>query len=289
MGRKALIGARTDVYAVGATMFTLLSGEYVQDAENSQELLIKIATQPARSLAEVRPESSPELVDLVDRATMMQLEDRWPSAEAMLERVRRVMRARGLDGSRRHISSRISARILPPFDEAVHEAPTVAPPSAIEAEPFTLHAHVESNGDRSSVIRGLHGVPKVAAEAQSLSATTTTRPSLVRVRRKDRRRTFALASAAAVLVLAATFGWKSSPAGSAQAQAATVTTKAAIEASTHATEPVVASLPIEPSSKPEVAAVTHQTVLAAPTIAPATNTAKKPPMKRPRRNIDVGY
>jgi 5'-nucleotidase len=55
MGSASEIGPLTDVWAVGATLFVLLSGETVHEARNPNQQLIKSATVPPRSLAVVAP------------------------------------------------------------------------------------------------------------------------------------------------------------------------------------------------------------------------------------------
>ncbi len=52
------VDGRTDLWAVGATMFMLLSGQHVHEAQSSQEQLILSATAPARSLADRRARAS---------------------------------------------------------------------------------------------------------------------------------------------------------------------------------------------------------------------------------------
>ena len=49
------VDGRTDLWAVGATMFMLLSGQHVHEAQSSQEQLILSATAPGPSLASVAP------------------------------------------------------------------------------------------------------------------------------------------------------------------------------------------------------------------------------------------
>ena len=44
------IDGQTDIWAVGATMFTLLSGQLVHDGDNSSQLLIRAGTARARPL-----------------------------------------------------------------------------------------------------------------------------------------------------------------------------------------------------------------------------------------------
>ncbi len=82
-GRVSLVDGQTDVWAVGATMFTLLTGLTVHEGESGQHLAMLSATRPARSLASVMPEAKGELVAVVDGALAFDKASRWPSAEAM--------------------------------------------------------------------------------------------------------------------------------------------------------------------------------------------------------------
>lgn len=94
LGRRHDIGPRSDLFALGATLFYLATGEFLHATETPQELLIYVATRPARLLRDVAPHVSPDVAAIVDRATRMDMEDRWPSADAMLEEVRLVRATR---------------------------------------------------------------------------------------------------------------------------------------------------------------------------------------------------
>ena len=87
-GRWDLVDAQSDVWSVGATMFTLLTGQDVHTAETVPELLAAIFTRPARSLATILPGAHPALVEVVDRALQLHLADRWADARAMQVAVR---------------------------------------------------------------------------------------------------------------------------------------------------------------------------------------------------------
>ena len=82
-GRWDEVDGQTDVWAIGATVFTLISGQYVHEAGTVNEALAKAITTPARSIGSVDPSLPEELVRWVDRALAYEKVDRWPDARAM--------------------------------------------------------------------------------------------------------------------------------------------------------------------------------------------------------------
>jgi serine/threonine-protein kinase len=100
LGKTSQISARTDLYALGATLFALVCGDFVHAAENPQELLVLVATQPARSLGDLAPEMHPDVVAIIDKATRIAPDERWASALAMLDAVRRVRESLGVTSVR---------------------------------------------------------------------------------------------------------------------------------------------------------------------------------------------
>ena len=81
------VDGRTDLWAVAATMFTLLSGQHVHEGANGNEQFVKSATQPARSIATCVQGLPRSVVALVDRALRFDRTARWPDARAMREAV----------------------------------------------------------------------------------------------------------------------------------------------------------------------------------------------------------
>ena len=182
LGQKERISPRTDLYALGATMFMLLTGEFVQVADSPQELLIRIATRPARRLVEVLPDVSRELANIVDRATMLDPDDRWASAKEMLDEVRRVQALRGVTPiievpQRRLTGRRQRIELTPPTRVNLLGTPPDAP--TLDAEPAV---------ERVSV--------------RPPSAMLTTRPSLARHKPKQRRGAWAAVGIVAACALA---------------------------------------------------------------------------------------
>ncbi|WP_437632016.1 serine/threonine protein kinase [Sorangium sp. So ce854] len=123
------VDGRADLYAVGATMFTLLTNRRLHDALTEGELLVKMSTTPAPPLAAVAPGVDPRVARVVDRALAFQVEQRYPDAQTMLADVRAVRRgeeppfatAAVADGDAR---TRAHGRSLP------DGPPLGAPPSA---------------------------------------------------------------------------------------------------------------------------------------------------------------
>jgi serine/threonine-protein kinase len=82
-GNRRLIDAQTDIWAVGATLFLLLTGEPVHAGDNAAEMLVAAATFPARSISVLEPGLPPKLAAAVDRALAFDKADRWPDARSM--------------------------------------------------------------------------------------------------------------------------------------------------------------------------------------------------------------
>ena len=92
MGRTSAIDGRTDVWSIGATLYALLSGRYVHEADSASEVLLRAATERAPSLRTTMPRTPAAVIDLVDRALAFEREARWPNARAMRDAVRLAYR-----------------------------------------------------------------------------------------------------------------------------------------------------------------------------------------------------
>ncbi len=88
LGRRAEIDGRVDVFALGATMFRVLSGRRVHEAESEAELLMAMASRPAPPLASVAPDTRPGACAVVNLALAFSREARYPDSRTMLGDVR---------------------------------------------------------------------------------------------------------------------------------------------------------------------------------------------------------
>jgi serine/threonine-protein kinase len=89
-GRSAEVDETTDLWGVGATMFTLLTGRLVHPAENASETVIAAATCPAPPLRSVRGDIDAPIAAIVDRALAFERTERWTDATAMRSALREL-------------------------------------------------------------------------------------------------------------------------------------------------------------------------------------------------------
>jgi len=94
-GRMSEVDALSDVWATGATMFTLLSGYLVHEAESADLILVAAATKRARSLRDVAPDVAESFIAVADRALEFDKARRWSSARAMQYAVRQAKQELG--------------------------------------------------------------------------------------------------------------------------------------------------------------------------------------------------
>ncbi|MGO8996086.1 MAG: protein kinase domain-containing protein [Polyangiaceae bacterium] len=90
LGDSHKVDAQTDLWAVGATLFTLLTGELVHPGENPSHLLVNAATKKAREISSVAEEIPKRVGAVIDRALAFEKVDRWAGAREMREALRQA-------------------------------------------------------------------------------------------------------------------------------------------------------------------------------------------------------
>jgi serine/threonine protein kinase len=86
------VDGRVDLFAIGATMFRILTKRRIHEAETDAELLMKMGSTPAPSVLLVSPTINPRLAKLIDRALVFDRDRRYPDAVTMQADVRAVLR-----------------------------------------------------------------------------------------------------------------------------------------------------------------------------------------------------
>jgi eukaryotic-like serine/threonine-protein kinase len=203
VARSVDIDAQTDVWAAGATLFALLSGELVHDGPTPAQILVYSATRPARSLSLVVPDVPKAVAAVVDRALQFEKKDRWPSAAAMRDAL--------ADACRETFGGPPTKDVLVPL---VPRMPSMVPPSADDdlASAPTLNAGslppTGKSGSTSSPVSSARapsrapkpGQPRVALLAAALAALVLTLGVARVVRRSIDAPTYGDGSASAVSV-----------------------------------------------------------------------------------------
>jgi serine/threonine protein kinase len=199
LSRPRDVDARTDLWAVGATMFTLLSGHHVHLAESSSEHLVKAATVPARSLAKALPGVPANVEAFVAKALAFAKDDRWPSAREMREQLGRVR----VDPGRRIGTSTFppppafdsqptfvtGERVIPPSEDRASDPSNISVVGDAKKPTRTSRAWIVGVVLGAALFAGTLGFfaarstrPAVAAStAAAPVATTATEPAVVPV------------------------------------------------------------------------------------------------------------
>jgi eukaryotic-like serine/threonine-protein kinase len=134
-GQWEQLDGRTDLWALGATMFFLLTGRDVHEAETVNEELLSAMTKRAPSLGQLAPHLPKPLIELVDRALAFEQGDRWPSAREMQAAVRSVASVFGLESVARPSQgdspiSTTPTLVTPSLDLRRRKLPATSRPSA---------------------------------------------------------------------------------------------------------------------------------------------------------------
>lgn len=93
-GRLSAIDARSDVYSLGATMYSLLLGRPPFDGESLMEVLRKVSTEPIVPPRRIDPAFPAELEAILLRAMARDPRDRYPTAAALASDLARHLEGR---------------------------------------------------------------------------------------------------------------------------------------------------------------------------------------------------
>jgi serine/threonine-protein kinase len=84
------VDERSDIWACGATMYCLLSGQTVHNGRTANEQLVEAMTEAAPPLSASAPDVPFSIAQVVDRALEFSKSERWPTAASMRYAIHRV-------------------------------------------------------------------------------------------------------------------------------------------------------------------------------------------------------
>ncbi len=148
-GKWSEVDPRSDLWSLGATLYTTLAGVFVHQSETPMDTLVLAVTRPARPIRLVKPDLPVEVADLIDKTLAYKKEDRWESAKTMRAALRSAMSILGLEEARVQSSQRPpshgtsphsppmnsnvtvrSAQDIPVLPRSSRDVPTQAPPAS---------------------------------------------------------------------------------------------------------------------------------------------------------------
>jgi serine/threonine protein kinase len=174
-GRWMEVDARTDLWAVGATMLALLLGHRPRRADTVQEELFVAMTAPMPSVATLCPDVTERVGRAIDCAVAFERERRFPDAHAMQLELRRASDADAVAVDRTLVVSAMG-------DTAPVMHPGMAqPPSGQDAAAMAASSPITSPSNASrSHASGAHASPSYGSTVQmSEPQLTTGRPMWV--------------------------------------------------------------------------------------------------------------
>ena len=181
-GKTKEIDERSDVWAIGATLFALVTGSCVHDGESSNEMMVKAATEPARRVASLAPETPPLVAAVIDRALAFAPQLRWPSAASMREALADAhAQSFGVAASPvelaaflRQTPQAAAAKSLVSTRRVDDGATTAVPVSTESTKPRNKGMLVAAISGGAVLVLGLAALALYARNASTSTGTTTT-------------------------------------------------------------------------------------------------------------------
>ncbi|HMJ12131.1 MAG TPA: serine/threonine-protein kinase [Polyangiaceae bacterium] len=144
-GKRDLIDARTDIWAVGATMFRALSGRCVHEGDSLNERLVAAMSRAAPKFSDIVPSTEPTLAAIIDRALTFQREERWADTARMQKALREAYRK--LTGNPYPVATTTS--VLPASQPSANSASRPADESVLDVPVSVV---LESGAGREEIV-----------------------------------------------------------------------------------------------------------------------------------------
>jgi serine/threonine-protein kinase len=274
-GKAGEIDGRTDLWAVGATLFSLLSGKYVHEGEGPMELMIHSATKPPRSLRTLAPDVPVAIAAVIDRAVVSDKSERWGDAAAMRDALAGARDAEALGPLSRDVLKHLVKEEEVAFASTSRPAPLGSESTASIPSP-EVENELPVPGDATGPRDGGEAIPPIAVRDATLAPSSLPGGAATRASRTEiaateptpaaRKRSAAPLVVGSVVVLGAVALTIARP------------HDAAVETPPRAPVPIAASAPAQ-----EAAITEPSATVSTPAMANSAASAPAPPSARSAR------
>jgi len=188
--RGQAVTPQTDIYSLGLVLFELLTGRHPFPETSSAEMLVKHLQEPLPLLADLRPDLSPALDEIIQRATAKEAAKRFADVQELLDAFRLALAEDGLapDVSPPPVDLFIDETLANPYQGLEHfdeddadlffgrEALTARLVERLNRHNFLAVVGASGSGKSSLVRAGLVPALKQNGEWLVRVMTPTTRP-----------------------------------------------------------------------------------------------------------------
>ena len=172
------VDGRSDLWAVGATMFHLLTGQVVHEGRTANEQLLYAMSKEPPPLESVLPSATPAVCHLVNRALAFEKDRRWRDAGSMQEALRSAFHDRfgkPITTSPRlvvpeSVPNRTLANLPSPLVPVAPRLPTTGQPVAAARNATTVPGRL-SRSTLTAVFAGVAGLGISVSAAVWIAST----------------------------------------------------------------------------------------------------------------------
>jgi serine/threonine-protein kinase len=159
------VDGRSDLWSVGATLFTMMTGVLVHDSETPMDTLVLAVTKPAPEIRSVSTDIPAVVAEVIDKALAYRKEDRWESAKAMRAALRSAISVLGFEEN----------VLRPSHQPAVDSAPvSPAATSSLTVRSAQSTPHSPSDPGRRSTASAPSGLASPVPRQRYSSGVTVT-------------------------------------------------------------------------------------------------------------------
>lgn len=138
LGSRDDVDHRSDIWSLGATLFTAITGQTVHLGPNVQARLLAAASAKARSIQMAKPDLPAPLANAIDMALRFERKERWQTVEAFQRSMREIRAKLGFSHAPLHGRDVIEEPTLPLVAAAHGRRP---PPLPMVLPARRAHAH----------------------------------------------------------------------------------------------------------------------------------------------------